>query len=110
MEFKDYIDKSIEEMYETLFCKGLDQSTSTASTYTTTSLTIESLNEIIEKLKPEHAILLNSYVPNNNIFEMENFFPDKYYCKKLLIINPFYYQYKLKDILEKNGCNMKIYE
>lgn len=105
-----HIDDKIEELFKATFCKDIYTNTSTSSTYTEASLTKEKLNNLIEQLRPEHAILLNNYVPIGEIFDIDNYLPDKYYCKKLLMINTFYYRNKLEDIFERYGANIKVYE
>jgi hypothetical protein len=107
---KKEIDSATRKMYESMCCNELVSSTSTSSTYTTASLSLESFKNMIEKLRPQYAILLNNYIEDNQIFEMENILPDKYYCKKLLLINHNYYHIKLKNIMNQYGCNIKVYE
>lgn len=104
------IDDQIEKIFRSTFCKDICTSTSTSSTYTEASLTKEKLDNLIEQLRPEHAILLNNYVPIGEIFEIDNCLPDKYYCKKLLMINTLYYKNKLDDIFKQYGVNIKVYE
>jgi hypothetical protein len=67
------------------------------------------ISRLIEQIRPDYAILLNGYMEDNQVFEMENMFPDKYYCKKLLITSPGFYTKRLKEIFNQYGINIKVY-
>lgn len=73
-------------------------------------LTLDKLNNLIEQLRPKHAILLSDYIEDDKIFEIENYLPNKYYCKKLLLINTSYYENKLQTLFEKYGINLRVYK
>jgi hypothetical protein len=109
------LDKIILEKVNEEICKALGVSaslleTNTSSTYSTVVFTKKQLEVAIEKCRPKHAILINDYIPDNEIFEMENLSPDKYYCKKLLMMNKDYYENKIENILNNYGINIKVYE
>ena len=107
---QEEIDLAICKSFESM-CDRLKQATSAVPTSTTNSLTIEKLNHLIETLRPEHAILLNKYVDHGRIFVIENYNYDKFYCKKLIIMNRTYYYSVVKNQLEENdGFNIKVYE
>jgi hypothetical protein len=114
------LNKILLEKINEEICKALGVSsslleTSTSSTYSTgttnnCAVNMEDLKVALEKCRPEHAILLSAYVPKGiDIYEIENPLPDKYYCKKLLLVNTNYYETLFKKTLEEYGCNIKVY-
>ena len=81
------------------------------STITNNSCVVnESLTNIIEKCRPEYAILLNDHIPRDFICETENTLPDKYFCKKLFIINREFYNTEIKGLLILIDAKINVYE
>jgi hypothetical protein len=107
---KFFIDKINEEIYKAL---GVSDSLFVSTSATTTNncaVSIEEIKLALENVRPEHAVLLSNYAPHGtDIFEIENPLPDKYFCKKLLLLNADCYESLLKKILEEYNCDIKVY-
>lgn len=73
-------------------------------------LNLEKLNEAIKKCKPGYAVIINEFIPEGKVFEIENYSPEKYFCHKLLVMNRIHYETTVKEIANKNGVRLKVYE
>lgn len=108
------IDKILIDKINDEISKVLGVGTSTSSTYSTTNscaVSVEDLKLAIKKIRPEYAILLNENIDHGRMFVIENFNYDKFYCKKLIIMNHTYYYSVVKNQIEEDdGFNIKVYE
>ena len=73
-------------------------------------ITKENLDELIESLRPEIAIMINKYVANGKMFEIDNHDFKKYYCKKLWIMDKETYLKRIKPIEHELNRPIKVYE
>ncbi len=87
---------------ESIFTSNITENNSTVS--------MKELLNIMEKLRPEHAILLSNYAPVEEMYEIENPNMEKWYCKKLLLINRNLYYNKIKNQFEKCDIKIRVYE
>lgn len=105
----NYIQKRcMEELDKSLACETYETS-SASSTHMSGDLTKQKLDDMIEKLKPKYAIVLNGNIEYDKTFVVKNVMPDKYYCEYVIFMNSLYYEMTFKKYLYKNDIKMKVY-
>jgi hypothetical protein len=105
-DFSKIVSEKIRNDIEEIFALTFSTDGTTVTTNVNKPITMEYLLELKKQLKPEYCIKLNPYAKTNKVFEIdidELGLGDRFYAKKMLVINPYtFLNMKLKDLIPKN--------